>query len=134
LLKHLVQPYSDRTREGIARALAVPETAVREAWPILVQEFRAAPTGRGLVAPGDTEEFMLGAKDGLACALSVAFTDGTLEELIALIKDPKNGESRLLLLSGLRKSKNPLAQRTLTELSDDPTFKAEISSWRSRRK
>lgn len=36
LRKHLRLPYSDRIREGIARALAVPDA--RHAWPTLVAE------------------------------------------------------------------------------------------------
>lgn len=132
LLKHLVLPYSDRTREGIARSLAVPELEVRKAWPTLVEEYRKAPMGWGIMAPGDTKEYLLGAKDGLACALSVAVTDETLEELISLAKDSNHGESRVLLLLALRKSKNPLAKRALEDLANDPDLKKEITSWRKR--
>ncbi len=66
LLKHLVLPYSDRIRAGIARALTVP--AAREGWPIFVEEYRKALLGWGIIALGDTKEYRLGAKDGLACA------------------------------------------------------------------
>lgn len=132
LLRHLFMPYSDRTREGIARALAVAEPEVQKAWPLLAQEYRRTPAGRGLLAPGDIKEYRLGAKDGLACALSVAVTDATLPDLIALAKDASQGESRILLLSALRKRRrsNPLAARAIEELADDPDLKKEISSWR----
>lgn len=132
LLKHLHLPYSDRTREGIARALAVPDPRVREAWAILADEYRKAPTGLGVVAPGETKARRLGAKDGLACALSAAVTDGTLPELIELAKDPAQGESRLLLLAALRKLefKNAIAKRALDQLADDPDLSREIASWR----
>lgn len=133
LLKHLLMPYSDVIRETIARSLAVPEPAVINAWPILVEEYRKAPIGWGIKGPGDTEEHRLRAKDGLACALSVAATDDTLPELIALAKDPSHGESRILLLSALRKSKNPIAKKAIEELSFDPGLEKEISSW-SRKK
>jgi hypothetical protein len=103
LLKHLQKPYSDVLKEGIARALAVAEPEVQKAWPILVREYRKAPMGWGIKGPGDTGEFRLGAKDGLACALSAAVTDETLPELIALAKDRTQGESRVLLLSALKK-------------------------------
>lgn len=132
LLKHLMHPYSDRTREGIARALAVPEPEVRKAWPFLAREYCNAPIGFGIVAPGDTEEFQLGAKDGLACTLSAAATDETLEQLIEITKDRIHGESRLLLLSALRKSKNPLARKALRELARDSDLAKEIASWRTR--
>lgn len=101
---------------------------------MLVEEYRKAPIGWGIKGPGDTKEFRLGAKDGLACALSVAVTDETLEELIAIAKDPKQGKSRVLLLSALKKrrDKNPLAKQAIAELANDPDLKDEIASWRKR--
>jgi hypothetical protein len=130
LLKHLQSPYSDATKETIARSLAVPEAQVRRAWPVLVREYSAAPTGKGLKAPGDVVEYRLGAKDGLACALAVAVTDETLPELIALAMDARHGGSRLLLLPAIRKSKSPRARAALEELAADPELKKEIASWR----
>lgn len=133
LLKHLPLPYSDSVREGIARALAVPEPAVQKAWPILVEEYRKAPNGWGVIAIGDPKEYRLGAKDGLACALSVAVTDETLPELIALANDRAHGESRLLLLSALKKrqNSNPLARQAIDKLASDPDLQKEIASWRN---
>jgi hypothetical protein len=133
LLRHLLLPYSDRTREGIARALAVPDPAVRKAWPTLVAEYRMASDGWGIKYPGETKEFELGAKDGLACALKVAVTDETMGELISLAKDRSQGGSRLLLLSALRKSRNPLAKQALEYLASDPDLAEEIAFWRRRR-
>ncbi|NGO51586.1 hypothetical protein [Allomesorhizobium camelthorni] len=134
LLKHLLRCYSDRTREGIARALAVPEMEVHEAWPVLVEEYRKAPMGKGILGPGDTKEYRSGAKDGLACALSVAATDATLPELIALAKDCAHGESRVLLLSALKKRRNTsqLAKQAIENLASDPELTKEIASWRKR--
>jgi hypothetical protein len=129
LLKHLLLPYQDRTREGIARALAVPEPEVINAWPLLLDQYRSAPVGKGIKAPGETELFDLGAKDGLACALSVAVTDSTLKQMIELLKDRKQGSSRILLLSSLRNTKNPLALQALQELVFDPELAEEILSW-----
>lgn len=132
LLKHLVLPYSDRMREGIARALAIPHPEVRKAWRLLAEEYRTAPYGQGVIAPGDIHAFQLGAKDGLACALSEAVTDANLEELIEIIKNPVHGPSRILLLPALRKSKNPLAALALDELAKDPELHTEIASRRRR--
>ena len=132
LLKHLLLPYSDRTREGIARAVAVPEPAVRKAWPMLVEAYCNAYFGLGIIAPGDTKEYRLGTKDGLACALSIAVTDETMEELIGIAKDRSHGESRVLLLSALKKSKSALANKALEELASDPDLAKEIASWRKR--
>jgi hypothetical protein len=133
LLRHLVLPYSDVTRETIARSLAVPEPDVRKAWPTLVEEYRKASTGMGRRAPGDPTLRSLHAKDGLAAALSVAATDVTIDELVALAKDPSLGESRLLLLRGIRRSRNPAAKRAIEELASDPALAKEIASWKRAR-
>jgi hypothetical protein len=130
LLNHLLLPYSDRTREGIARSLAVPDPEVRKAWPMLVGEYRKAPMGLGIIAPGDTKQFRLGAKDALACVLSVSVTDETIKELIEIAKDRTQGDSRILLLPALRKSKNPLVKQAIDELASDPDLEMEITSWR----
>lgn len=115
LLKHLKIPYLDRNREGIARALAIPEVA--GAWPNLKSEYEKAATESGF-------------KIGLADALSAASSDAVLSELIEMIAERANGNSRLLLLDGLKRSKTSLARETLAELSLDPDFAAEIKSWR----
>lgn len=133
LLKHLLMPYSDVLKETIARSLAVPEPEVRKAWPILVAEYIKAPSGLGMKAPGDTEAFKLSAKDGIAVALSVAVTETTMEELISLAKDRKHGESRILLLSALKKSKSTAAENAIKQLASDPDLMKEISSWRKRK-
>ncbi len=125
LLRHLQLPYSEVTRETIARALAVPEA--RYAWPTLVAEFKNAPMG-------DENGIKSCAKDGLAVALAATATDAVIEELIALAKDRSHGKSRLLLLSALTKSKNALAKKALEELSSDPDLAIEIASWRKKRR
>lgn len=134
LLKHLQMEYSDVTKETIARSLAVPEPEVQKAWPMLVEQYKKAPTGQGFKAPGDTKEYRLSAKNGLACTLSVAVTEATMGELIALLKDPANGESRILMLSAIRKSKNPMAKQAREELAMDPELKKEIASWKKKEK
>lgn len=132
LLKHLQLPHSDVVKDSLARALAVPEPEVRQAWPLLVDEYRKAPAGWGILVPGDTREHKLGAKDGLAVTLSVATTEETLAELIELAKDQSLGDSRVLLLSALKKrrKKNALVQEAVLELANDPDLHKEIASWR----
>ena len=125
LLKHLQLPHSDRIREGIARALAVPEA--RYAWPTLVAEFKKAPMG---LENGK----LLCAKDGLAIALAATATDAVIEELIALAKDRSHGNYRLFLLSALRKSKNPLARQALDQLASDPDLADEIAKWKKKKR
>jgi hypothetical protein len=128
LLKHLLLPYSDRIREGIARALAVRQA--RYAWPTLVEEYRKAPIGRGIRGPGETEEFRLTTKDGLACAVAAAATEDVMDDLVVLAKDRTLGQSRVLLLSALKKSKAKIAKEALKELASDPDLTREISSWK----
>ena len=134
LLKHLSLPYSDVVKEGIARSLAVPDPEVREAWSLLVEEYRRTPMGCGIAAPGDTRKSRLTAKDGLACALAASVTDERLVELVALAKDRTLGGSRVLLLSALkrRRNTNPLAAEVIDELAEDPELKREIASWSKR--
>jgi len=119
LLKHLRLPYSDATRETLARSLAVPDA--RFAWHTLVAEYIKAPMVR------------LGAKSGLAVALAATATDSVMDELIALAKDRSHGSSRLLLLRALRKSKTAAAKQAIEELASDPDLEKEIASWRPRK-
>lgn len=132
LLKHLVLPYSDAIKNGLSRALAIPHPAVRKAWPVLMKEYRNAPEGQGIIAAGDTEPRLLGAKEGLANTLVAAVTEKTLPELITLVQDRSLGESRVLLLRPLRRrrNKNPLVKQVLEELANDPELAKEIASWR----
>jgi hypothetical protein len=118
LLWHLTRPYSDRIKEGIARALAVPDAV--DAWPILVAEYKKAEEGQ-------ENGVMRGYKDGLAVALAVIATDAVLGEVISLIKDTSNGSTRIFFLGPLCESKNPLARQTIEELKDDPDLKKEIT-------
>jgi hypothetical protein len=124
LLKHLSLPYSDVTRETLARALAVPDA--RYAWPVLAAAYREAPTHL-------EDGKQAGAKDGLACALTATVTEAVMDEMVALVKDRSNGDSRLLLLRGLKKSKSAISRQALEELASDPALSKEIASWRKRK-
>lgn len=119
LLDHLNRPYSDRIREGIARALGVPDAV--GAWSMLLDEYQASPVASGV-------------KDGLAVALSAMSTDDVIDELAMAALDATNGDSRLLLLRGLRKSRSPIAHEALAQLENDPALAKEIASWRKARK
>jgi hypothetical protein len=114
LLSHLGRPYPDEIAAGIARALAVDDA--RPHWRTIVAEYERADA---VIMPQK--------KDGLACA--VATTAG-MSEVIRLIVDPAHGNSRLLLLLALRRSKDPKAVATVRDLARDPLFAKEIASWR----
>lgn len=117
LLEHLKRSYPDRVREGIARALAVPDAMF--AWDELAHLYRNEPN--------DTD-----AKDGLAVAISATADDRVIADLIALARDDKHGESRVLLLDALAKSRAPEARRAIDELRSDPQLATELERIRAR--
>ncbi len=120
LLDHLQRRYPDGVREGIARALAIRPTRPI-GWRILVEEFNKTDAAEERV------------KDGLAVALAGASDNTVLEELIDLAKDKRHGSSRVLLLLGIERSRQPIAKEALVELAKDPQLEKEIGSWRKRR-
>jgi hypothetical protein len=123
LLRHLmIETYPEVIRDGIIRALAIP--AAREHWPLFARLYRSLPR--------TSAHNMF--EDGLAVALSATVSDSTFDELIEMINDESLGESRLLLLWALRRSKKELAKQTIEKLANHPVFKTEIGSWRKRKK
>jgi len=113
LLDHVGGPYPDRVREGVARALAVPESRV--GWAKLVGLFVSDPDRSGL-----------GSKFGLGCALASAVDADLLDEFIGLACDRRHGQNRIALLDGLAKMSDPKARATLQELADDPEVGPEV--------
>jgi hypothetical protein len=109
LINHLQRPYPDAVRDGIARALAVPDA--KFAWPLLVKLYR--------------EEREKRTKSGLAVALSNIADDAVIDELITLARDPQHGVSRVALLDGLRRTRLPRARRALVEFGTDPLLRKE---------
>lgn len=110
LLEHLGRPYPERVREGIARALAVRDA--RFGWDTLVQLYREEPAGSN-------------AKDGLAVALAAVSHDDVVDELVSLARDPAHGESRILLLRRLKRSRAPQARAALEGFVEDPVLGQE---------
>jgi len=110
LEKHLQDAtYPDRVREGIARSLSFSSAA--SAWPTIVDLYRST-----------TGSFDL--QQGLAVAMAGTVTAETLDELLTEARREEHGESRLLLLHGLKrlKSKLPAAQEALEGFVDDPVL------------
>jgi hypothetical protein len=99
-------------REGIARALAVPEA--KSAWKVLLRLYREEQDGR--------------AKDGLAVAIAAVASDDVIGEVVALARDPRLGSSRLLLLRALERSADPRAGDALKELVADLELKREVEA------
>jgi hypothetical protein len=120
LLRHLQLPYPDRVREGIARALAVRGDAAF-AWDTLVDLYRDEPAGTD-------------AKDGLAVALAAGGSTAVLDDLIELLADPRHGQSRILLIKGISRSRSDKARKTLARLVHDPVVGTEVQRLLKRRK
>jgi hypothetical protein len=110
LLDHLQRPYPAAVREGIARALAVPDA--KFGWSVLTRLYRDEPEAR--------------VRSGLAVAIAAAATDELVDDVIALARDKSRGPSRLLLLSALERSADPRARAALMELGTDTELTKEI--------
>ncbi len=100
-------------REGIARALAVPEASAH--WSVLARLYRDEPDVR--------------VKDGLAVALAGAVDDSLIHDLLALARDATQGPSRVLLLAALERAPN---HRALMALSTDANLAPEIQAIQRR--
>lgn len=112
LVEHLQRSYPSRVREGIARALAVPES--KFAWDVLTRLYR--------------EEGESDAKLGLAAAISVAADNEVMDDVIDLLREKRHGSSRILLLRALDRSKSPGSHAALEELRSDPELAKEINA------
>lgn len=117
LIRHLGQPYPDKVREGIARALAIRHA--KSVWEQLVRLYRAEA--------GPTQ-----AKDGLAVAIAVAADDEVIADVIELIRDVGQGSSRIFFLRALKRSRDPAADQTISDLASDPDLSKEIAFMRRR--
>jgi len=118
LLEHLQREYPVPVREGIARALAVPQA--RFAWDTLINLYRAERDPR--------------AKGGLAVALGVIADDELIDDVIALALDSQHGETRAFLLGALERSTDPKASTTLMQLRSDAELADEVRTILRRRK
>ncbi|MDX6807157.1 hypothetical protein [Terrihabitans rhizophilus] len=116
LVKHLGLPYSNTTRAGIARALAVPEAHF--AWDFIAQLY--------VDEPETTDGSTNWAKEGLALALSAAATSAELTRVSALMSEQKHGPSRLYLVNALRRLDGVEVEAMLRRFSEDELFSAEI--------
>jgi HEAT repeat protein len=107
LIKHLKAPYHPKIREGVARALTVPEAKPMAAHT-LIEAFQHEPDGTDI-----------GVKWALANALTVVADDSVLDDLIALVQDKRHGASRAMLTLALGNTKNPRAVDVLIGLLQD---------------
>lgn len=113
LVRHLERDYPGRVREGIARALTVPESRghFRELLRAFLDEKDQRPTGP---------------KWGLACAMAMAARLEDIEAVIRIVGDPRHGELRVPLLAYLARADTSEARSALTEASRDPALAREL--------
>lgn len=110
LLEHLQRSYPAAVREGIARALAVPDSGA--VWAKIVEMYRRERGGR--------------VKEGLAVAISAAANEQFIDDVIALARDGANGPSRALLLAAIaRWADRQKARELISELKKDPELEVE---------
>lgn len=110
-LRHLddrvAEPGRERLREGIVRALTVPD-ARPVAAPELIAQFRAVadPTGFGV-------------RWAIGNALAVVADDSVFADLADLARDPAHGPARQMLLAALGRSRDPRAAEVVLSLLTD---------------
>jgi hypothetical protein len=115
LADHLTKNYSDKTKNGIARALAVKQAGYL--WDLFASEYMVAPLGSGRIYPNASWDLPYGYKSGLANALANTVTNKNLGELIAIMDDDRHGESRLILLRGVKRFRSPAAKAAVERFS-----------------
>jgi hypothetical protein len=114
LLDHLLRPYSDRTREGIARALAVKD-ARPLAWDVMFGLIRSRSLPKEVA-------------DAVMVAISAMARPADLSALIGTLADKSLGSSRIFLVRNLMRSKRPEARQALMNNRADPDLQKEIAA------
>jgi hypothetical protein len=121
LWEHLQRRYSDRTIEGLGRALAVRHCFLQERWTEMSVLYEHLPDGRGAIAPGDPVGTMLpfNAKFGVSLPLSVNFEPIHLGRLVDLALNKSNGISRVNFVTALKRYKRRLSADVIDQLESD---------------
>jgi hypothetical protein len=122
LLEHLALPHMPNIMDMIARSLAVPEAEY--AHDRILRHLR-----EDVAKPRD-EKGVKGALDGLTVAVSLTKPKARIKELLEHAKDESLGDSRLLFLMRLRRSKDPEIVEGLIGLAADPFFQTEMRTWK----
>ena len=113
LLDHLSGEYPDRVREGIARALAIPQARI--GWTQLVDHFQK-----------DRDRSGLGSKFAIASALATIADESTIDDLIGLAMDRRHGQNRIPFIKTLARASAPRARDALQQLALDSDTSAEV--------
>ncbi len=106
LLKHLEFNYSDKIKEGIVRALTVPE-AKGIVVPQLLKEY--------LKLPNDKDDL----KWVIGNAVNVTITKNEVADIFPIVLDKKNGLSRQMFVAALGKIKTEKVKEVLLKLVNE---------------
>ena len=113
LVEHLQRPYPERIREGIARALAVPDLP-EYAVAVLFDEFER-----------DGDVLGRGVKWGIGCALAAGTSARHLPRLLQLARATMHGQNRAVIVESLGRFDPAATRTTLEELIRDPQVGSE---------
>lgn len=121
LFKHVRRNYPDRIREGILRALAVPEA--KKYWDDLLDFYEH----NSLQLSNELRYLS-------SVVLSGAADDDVIEDVMRLVRDRTRGFDRAPLLFVLQRSCNSEAKMLLHELRGDPVLGKEIKRMRRHKR
>lgn len=106
LVEHLSKPYHIKNKEGIVRALAVKE-AKGVACRAIIDEYNKAPK--------DNFHY----RWTFGNTMAVIMTADYIDDVLAIVQDESNGESRDMFVRALGNTKSPKVKETLQQLLKD---------------
>lgn len=106
MVKHLSKPYHIKNKEGIVRVLAVKEAKGIACSDILYEYYKA---------PKENLNYRWAFDNTLAVVITIEYID----DVIAIVLDESNGESRHMFVAALGKLKSPKAKKALQQLLND---------------
>lgn len=122
LIRHMrMNHYDDPERNSMAQAIAMKEA--NPYWNELLELFLAVV---------DKEEHS-SFKQGLAVALAASYKAPQFEMLVSLCENTAYGSTRVLLVEGLKRSRDPRAEVTLMRLCGDPIIGKGLTKWMKSR-
>ena len=131
ILDHLRKPYSDLTKARMVEALLFTKNSYCQAvWPEVASIYTATPNESKPYNDGSLPECDSYQKLILANVLIKQYLPKRFDAVLELVRDRRNGETRLILLTPLFRVRNrrPEAMKILQELKEDPQLATEIGA------
>lgn len=107
LIENLSKPYHSKNKEGIVRALAVKEAVGGTACKAVLNEYHNTP---------EEDHFLRWA---FGNTMTVIITEECIDDVIEIVLNESNGESRQQFVAALGKLKSPRAKEPLQQLLND---------------